>query len=112
MSTITIPILCVTDLATGKTIKYPLLGRKTGYAFHMTKGGKRWFHVFTANHWLEHFDAQLHYRAQNMREKWRIVDVTTGKVIKTNAHEAYKGEPFVISEEVLSMGRPWKYTHN
>lgn len=112
MTTITIPILCATDLKTLKTITYPVRGRSTGYAFHMTRGGKRWFHVETANHWLEHFDAQLHHHAQNMREKWRIVDITTGKIVKTNVREDYVGTPFVISEEVLNMGKPWKHVHN
>lgn len=74
----------------------------------MTVRGK-WRHILCVNDPLEAFDTGIQHTARMLREKWRIVSTTTGQIVKTNAHQEYSGTPFVISEEVLNMGRLWRH---
>lgn len=97
-----IPTLCVTDYKSGQRVHYA----SKGYAFQMTVRG-RWKHVLTMTNMLEGFDAGIQHTARMLNEKWRVVELATGKIVKTNAHPVYQGESYVISEEVRNMGKLW-----
>lgn len=97
------PTLCVTHYKTNKRVRY-----SGSYACQMTVRGK-WKHVTCINDALEAFDIGIQHTARMLREKWRIVEIATGKVLKTNAHQEYSGTSFVISEEVLGMSNIWRH---
>lgn len=100
-STIIHPTLCVTHYKSGEQVRY-----NGKYVCQMTVRG-RWKHVTCVNDPLEAFDIGIQHTARMLREKWRIVEVSTGNIVKTNAHPTYSGEAFIVSEEVRNMGKLW-----